>query len=221
MNTIPPSSTPTLQDLILQKQKEKGLSTAQLVFSIGYTRNITKGIRRLNCYLSTLEAPSDDFIINLLFTLDINGLDFHRALSASIDLMNKEAGEHAKRTFNPHIIILRDKVITPRFIDEIITRQNTVIIPAELQDLPFTEELQEIFKIYHNFNDKIYYSNTSEVFNFTRAGLRYNRKHNYSMVFSADLRLKRIDITRPRPRIKKGLGNKLVDVLVGPVSDGG
>lgn len=208
----PPSSL-TLKDLIFYKLKEKGISRSQLVQSIGYTRNITKGIRRLNEYLNTLEAPSDEFVINLLNNLGIDGLSFHRALSASIDLMNKEADDHAKRRFKPHVIILRDKTITPRFIDEIITRQNTVLIPDEIQNLSFTDELHEIFKIYDNFNDKIYYSNTTEVYNFTRAGLRYNRKHNYSMVFSADLRLKRIDITRPRPRIKMGLANKLVDVL--------
>jgi hypothetical protein len=215
-----PAPSPTLKDLIFYKLKEKGISRSQLVQSIGYTRNITKGIRRLNDYLNTLEAPSDEFVISLLNTLSIDGLSFHRALSASIDLMSKEADDHAKRRFKPHVIVLRDKTITPRFIDEIITHQNTVIIPDEIQTLPFKEELHEIFKIYNNFNDKIYYSNTSEVFHFSRAGLRYNRKHNYSMVFTPDLRLKRIDITRPRPSIKKGLGNKLVDVLSQTISIG-
>ncbi|MBU1568584.1 MAG: hypothetical protein KJ630_23525 [Proteobacteria bacterium] len=208
-------ASPTLQALIFQKLKEKGISKSQLVSSIGYPRNLNKGIRRLNEYLTTLEAPNDEFVINLLNTLSIDGLSFHRALNASIDLMNKEADEHSKRRFKPHIIVLRDKTITPRFIDEIITRQNTILIPDEIQNLSFTDELHEIFKIYDNFNDKIYYSNTSEVFRFTKTGLRYHRKHNYSMVFSANHHLKRIDITSPRSKFKMGLGNKLVDLLSG------
>lgn len=212
---IPTPPSIPLQDLILQKQKEKGISKSQLVSLIGYPRNITKGIRRLNEYLHTLNAPSDDFVVNLLNTLGINGLDFSRALAASLDLMSKEAIDESKRRFKPHIIILRDRKITPRFIDEMITRQNTILIPDEIQDLPFKEELHEIFKIYNNFNDKIYYSKDSTVYNFSRTGLRYHRKHNHSMVFSADLRLKRIDITSPRSKFKMGLGNKLVDVLSG------
>lgn len=172
MKTIPLSSI-SLQDLILQKQKEKGLSKAQLVQSIGYTRNITKGVRRLNHFMTTLNAPSDDFIINLLNTLDINGLDFSRALNASIDHMNKEAEEHAKSRFVPHVIILRDKNITPRFFDEMITQQHTVIIPEEIQALPFIEEIHELFKIYNNFKDKVSYSKDSTVLHSSRAGLIY------------------------------------------------
>jgi len=54
----------TLESLIKQKIKEKGLTRFDLVLTLGYTKNITKGCRRLNTFIKTLEAPSEDFIIN-------------------------------------------------------------------------------------------------------------------------------------------------------------
>lgn len=212
---IPLSKSPTLQELVHQKQKEKDISTAELVAAIGYPRNINKGIRRLNEYLTTLEAPNDELVINLLSTLDINGLVFYKALLASIDLMNKNAEDRAKSSFRPHIIVLRDKKITPRFIDQIVTKQNTIIIPTEIQELPLIDELNEIFKIYNNFNHQIYYSNTKEIFNFTRTGLRYHRRHNYYLQFNSNLKLIRIGPVVPQAKVKMGLANRMVDLLSG------
>ncbi len=212
---IPPSKPPTLQELVKNKKRELGITTAQLVASIGYPRNINKGIRRLNDFLATLDAPNDEFVVNLINALAIDALSFHRALMASIDLMKKDAEDREKLKFRPHIIVLRDKKIQPILIDQILTKQNTIIIPAEIQELPLIDELNEIFKIYNNFNNRIYYSNTKEVHNFTRVGLRYHRKHNYFLQFNSNLKLIRVASIGPQAKFKMGLANRMVDLLSG------
>ena len=92
----------TLQKLLTTKIKERGLSRSELVRLLGYT-NVSKGLRRLDGYLTALHAPSDEFVVRLLSTLEINGLEFHKALTASINKINFDAYRRAKEHLRPHI----------------------------------------------------------------------------------------------------------------------
>ncbi len=94
------TATSTIPKLITQRIKEKGLSRSQLVSAIGYT-NISKGTRRLNHFLNTLEAPYEQFITKLLSILEIDALSFNKAVNASLDQFSVDA----KRIFKPGKII--------------------------------------------------------------------------------------------------------------------
>ena len=54
----PSVTSPTLQQVVNDRMRSKGLSRHQLTQQIGYT-NVSKGLRRLDAYLKTLTAPSD------------------------------------------------------------------------------------------------------------------------------------------------------------------
>jgi hypothetical protein len=98
-----PTVIPSLQKLITQRTKERGLNRSQLVQSIGYT-NISKGIRRSDTYLRTLKAPSEEFVVKLLTVLEITGLQFLQALNVTQGAI--EADEEAQEMFKPHLEIL-------------------------------------------------------------------------------------------------------------------
>jgi hypothetical protein len=112
------TATSTIPKLITQRIKEKGLSRSQLVSAIGYT-NISKGTRRLNHFLNTLEAPSEQFITKLLSTLEIDALSFNKAINASLDKFNAES----LRTFKPYIEIILGIMIRPAFAYQAVKNQ--------------------------------------------------------------------------------------------------
>ena len=103
------NSIHTLQKLVIARMKEKGLSRSRLIQSIGL-KNVSKGLRRLDHYLQTLESPSDElFIVKLLSVLDINGPDFCKSIVAT---QNKMSGD-AMRIFKPYLHILLGINIRP------------------------------------------------------------------------------------------------------------
>jgi hypothetical protein len=115
--------TQTLKSLIKQKIIEKGLSRSELVSVIGYT-NISKGCKRLDTFLKTLEAPSGDFIVNITSVLGIDAVAFYRALTASLDQFSADA----KKNFDPYIEILLNIQIRPHFAYQAV--KNMCSIPV-------------------------------------------------------------------------------------------
>ena len=124
-NSIP---TPTLQTLIKRKIHLKNLSLSDLLSAIGYT-NISKGTRRLNIFLNTLEAPSEEFINNLLTILEIDALSFYKSLTASLQKFNNQA----KTDFKPYIQIILDIEIRPRFAALMVKNKCSTPVPSKLQ----------------------------------------------------------------------------------------
>ncbi len=82
-------NSPTLQELITSRLKEKNLSRSQVVQQIGYS-NVSKGIRKFDTYLKTLSPPSDEFVSQLLSVLGVDGLTFHNACIASYKKMSTD-----------------------------------------------------------------------------------------------------------------------------------
>jgi hypothetical protein len=109
------TATSTIPKLITQRIKEKGLSRSQLVSVIGYS-NISKGTRRLNHFLNTLEAPSEQFTTKLLSVLDIDALSFNKAINASLDQFSADS----LRTFKPYIEILLGIQVRPAFAYQMV-----------------------------------------------------------------------------------------------------
>ena len=118
--------TPTLQSLIKQKIKEKGLSRSQLVSAIGYS-NVSKGCQRLDTFLKTLEAPSEEFIVNIASVLEIDPVTFYRSVVASLDQFSTDS----KRT-KPYVEILLGIQVRPLFAYQAV--KSMCFIPVYLQN---------------------------------------------------------------------------------------
>ena len=211
MKRISPAS-PSLQDLILLKMREKGLSKYDLARSIGYPRNTTKGIRRLNEYLGTLQAPSEEFIINLLSALEIDGWNFYKAVSASSATMNAKADSQAKNAFKPHIQVLVNDNPSPAFAAQILYSQRKVEVPEELQALPFHKEIEAVLAIHKNHVHSLASENISR--RKLIYGFKYHRKHNYYIEFDIDFNLKEVQFLTAIQGGKKEFGGKFVDLLL-------
>ena len=67
--------TTSLQQIILKKAQDKDWSRKKLVEELGYS-NVSKGLRRLDVFLETLTAPSDNFVRRLTEVLEIDVITF-------------------------------------------------------------------------------------------------------------------------------------------------
>lgn len=177
--------SPTLRQLITSKLKEQDLSRSEVVQKIGYS-NVSKGFNRLDHYLKTLSPPSDEFVSNLLSVLDIDGLAFHNAFIASRDNIAVGADTKAKQSFRPNIEVQLDFQPRAWFAAQIIHRQCTRLVPADIQNLPFRKELDTVNSIY-----KKHAENTACLADIQNhiVGFKYHRTFDSAMVFDRDLTL--------------------------------
>jgi hypothetical protein len=198
--------TPTLQSLINQKIKRKDLSRPELVSAIGYTNTI-KGIRRLNIFLTTLEAPSEQFTIKLLSVLEIDALSFNKAINASLDQFSSDA----KKNFKPYIEILLGIQVRPSFAYQMVRNQCSISVPVKVQSQPLSDEIEAINDIY-----KDHVANAlSDNINKHIIGLNYHREYNYYLKFDRDFTLEEAVFVQPLPSRKVPFGNRVVDLLQG------
>lgn len=203
---ISSTATSTLQTLITKRIREHGLSRPELVAAIGYS-NISKGCKRLDTFAKTLEAPSDEFIINILCVLEIDPVTFCRALAASQDQFS---GEN-ERTFKPYVEILLGIQIRPFFAFQMIRRKCSMLVPIELQSQPLIHEIRRVVAMCENHVDTVLDDNISKHV----IGAKYFRKHNYYMKFDGDFALEETVFIQAMPMKKMLFGNRVVDMLLG------
>ena len=138
---------PTIQQLINRKIREHCFSRNQLITALGY-QNISKGLRRYDNFLLTLNAP-EEFIQNLIEVLGIDALSFHKSMTISLDIMAKRKESEKKERFRPNIEILLDFTPRPLFVYQYVKQSTRAKVPAELQQLPIKEELAAVFTLYN------------------------------------------------------------------------
>ena len=197
----------TLQKLLTTKIKERGLSRSELVRLLGYT-NVSKGLRRLDGYLTALHAPSDEFVVRLLCVLDINALEFSKAVSCTLDKMSADA----EKLFRPYIRILLGIQIRPSFAWQIVQNQCCLSVPQDLQDKPYREEMDAIFSLYKDHVEKVLNGRLKN----NVIGFEYHRKHDHYIRFNADLVLEEtVFVQQPIPSGKQPLANRMGNLLTG------
>ncbi len=206
----------TLQQLVNQKIRKKGLSRLQLVSALGYT-NISKGCRRLDTYLTSLHPPSEEFLINFLAVLDINVLEFNKAVFCTESKANRAADRDAKERFHPHMILLVKMDISPLFVRGILyNKYCTQRFPEHIQTLPFNEEIEFVVSAYRerydNFISNIGQRMASQCVD---RGFRYYRHYDSYLDFNADGALVSIRAVEPAPEVKQPLGNRVINMLSG------
>lgn len=201
-----PTAIPTLQNLIKEKIKEKDLSRSDLVRAIGYS-NISKGCRRLDSLLNTLEIPSSNFINNLLEVLYITHTDFYNSLYASLDEFNFDAA----RNFKPHIEIILDIQIRPFFAYLAVKNMCSIPVHSEHQNQSLQGEIETIKTICNEHIDIVLNENLYRHI----VGFKYFREHNYYLKFSTDFILEDTVFVQNMPAGKVPFGNRVIDMLVG------
>jgi len=197
---------PTIEQLVKQRTHQKSLSLPQLVSELGYT-NISKGCRRLNEYLTSLHPPSDQFVVNLLCVLDINALEFSKAVSCTLDKMCADA----ETLFRPYIRILLGIQIRPAIAWQIVHNQCCLSVPQDLQDKPYREELDAIFFLY---KDHVETELNGRLKN-NIIGFEYHRKHDHYIRLNADLVLEETVFVPPILSGKQPLANRMGNLLMG------
>ena len=196
---------PTVQQLVKQKTHQKGLSFPLLVSELGYT-NISKGCRRLNEYLTSLYPPSEEFVVNLLSVLDINGLEFSKAVTCTLDKIS--AG--AEKLFRPYIRILLGIQIRPAIAWQIVHNRCCLSVPQDLQDKPYREEMDAIFSLYQDHVETVLNGRLKN----NVIGFEYHRKYGHYMKFNAGLVLEETVFVQPIPSEKQPLANRMGNLLV-------
>ena len=213
------SPAPTLHELITSRIKQHNLSRSEFIKAVGYTKNISKGLRRFDSFLHTLEYPNDDFLRSILRVLEIDGLSFYQSFMVSKNVKERETDDIAKNAFKPHIEVLVNDSPSPWFAAQLFYYERRVAVPLEALSLPIIEELNAVISFYKQHVQAI----TSEN-NIARKqmiqGFRYHRQYNYSMEFDTDCILKSIEASQTTRPQRKALGNKMVDMMVGGENGG-
>ena len=208
----------TLPSLIKRRIKAKGLSRHDLVSTLGY-KNISKGCRKLDNYLTSLHAPSDEFIVNLLSILGINGLEFHNAINGSVNNGNINADRRAKEHFTPYIRLLARITITPFFVRQILYNEHCIQkLPENIQKLPLGEEVSYVISVYRAKLKNLLKNVSSKHIYPEESGFEYYRHYNSYMEFDANGTLVELTAVPPIPDVKKPLGNQIVNMLSGGLS---
>jgi len=198
--------TITIQNLLNHKIREQGLSRSALIHRMGYT-NITKALRRFDQFAKTLEFPSEDFVIRLLSALNINGVEFHKAVLATL----RRFDEDAKKEFTPFIEIQLEGSITPSFAWAAIHSLWVYPVPVKHLQEPFETEIKGVVNIYQNRMKEVFQDKESLM---NRVyGFHYHRTHNTILKFNLDLVCEEINHVQPVPRGKLPLANRLMGHL--------
>lgn len=212
MKRTPTTTPPTIQELISSRIKQQNLSRSEFIQAVGYTKNISKGLRRFDSFLHTLEYPNDDFLRSILRVLEIEGLSFYNSLMVSKNIMVREADDIAKTAFNPHIQVLVNDDPSPWFAAQLFYQERRVAVPLEVLSLPIIEELGAVISIYQHHVETLTHESVAR--KKMIIGFKYHRQHNYSMEFDTDCILKSIEASQTTRPQKKKLGNLVIDRLI-------
>ena len=207
---------PTLQQLINQKIREKGLTRHQLVSTLGYT-NISKGCRRLDHYLASLHPPSEEFLVNLLSILEINFLEFNKAVLFT----HTQAQNNVKERFVPYLKLLIDFDIRPLIArQEFFKKYRNPLLPVHIQKhiqaLPFNEEIKLVIATYQE-QYKLYLSKLNQHFadRCVGSGFRYYRHYDNYLEFNADAVLVSIVAVEHVSDTEQPIDNRVINMLTG------
>jgi hypothetical protein len=204
MNEKPTYENVTLQKLLPVKIKELGLSRSALVRRMGYS-NVSKGLRRLDHYVQTLEPPSEEFADRLCAALLLTPREFDSVLECTY----KQLCAEAEKAFRPYLEVLLSIQIRPAFAWQLIHNLCCQAVPAELQEKSYQEEIDAVKALYQ----KRVADALSESLQKRVAGFVYHRKYNRSLQFNAELEFVKTIVVQPVARGKIPLGNRLANLL--------
>ncbi len=194
----------TLHNLLTTKIKEPDLSRSRLVLRMGYT-NVSKALRRLDHFVQTLEAPSEEFIVRLRSALRVDNQEFAQAVAATL----RKIYADAEKAFQPFLQVLPGAQIRPGFAGAMIYNLCCLPVPEELLDLPYKEEIDSVIALYQGHVEAVLSGNLKKHV----IGFEYHREYNRLLRFNAELELEETVAVQPVAKGKILLGNRLANLL--------
>ncbi len=201
------SALPTLQQFVENSIKSKGWTRRQLVQLMGYS-NIAKGLRRLDRFSQTLEAPDSRFVSKLQIALETDPTSLEKAMSVTKDAIE----DNAKKTFTPHLVICVDFHPQPWFAAQFVQAECTIKVSPDIRHLSFLEEMEMIISLYKERSEKLSFKERI-------IGFRYQRSYDSCLMFDKKQVCTEILLCNAQQPAKY-FGNKVLDILIKNQSDG-
>jgi len=169
------------------------LTKNQLVKELGYSKNPTKGIRRLNHFIETGECKNKEFVEKLMRFLRILPTVLKNATDSVKQKLFEERKRLERENFKSHIEVKFDIVPRPLFILGLCPKLWKIKIPSDIRGLGYEEELEEVVRIYKNhwkeYNGHFFGRPTCAKF----LGFRYFQTYEKSILFDNDGKIIQID----------------------------
>lgn len=173
-----------LQTLISETAKSRNLSRTDIVRLMGY-KNTTKGLRKLDHFLATLEGHS-------IFTErlpDILGIRID-AYDRAIKEVWEEQETKKAAAFRPYIWIFLNPLPSPLFVLSFMIERVRLDVPAGITEHSFDEEMAIVTGLYKSHCQK--YDGHLQPDYCAFNGFTYNRRYGEAFVFDSECRLKSV-----------------------------
>jgi hypothetical protein len=135
-----------LQKLINRYLSENDISRANFAKQLGYT-NVSKGLKRLDQYLITLQSPNSEFAALILNNTDISENEFELACSEVLEKINTELSKEFVPMIRVIPIYYPNPLIGLKFLN--------IKVPKNILDLSFDQEIKVICDLYLDFRPKV------------------------------------------------------------------
>jgi len=162
-----------LQALINRYLSDNGISRSEFSKKLGYT-NVSKGLKRLDNFLITLQSPNPELPVLILKHSDISEKDLQDAIQAVLEKIN----DKLRKEFVPMVRII--PIYYPSLL--ISLKHLNIKVPKNILDLPYDEEIKVICDLYLNFRSKVEFD-MPENWASGAKGFRYFRKFGEVLVF--------------------------------------
>lgn len=168
-----------LQKLINRYLSDNGISRSDFAKQLGYT-NVSKGLKRLDEFLVTLQSPNPDLPALILKHSDISKREFNLAYTAVAESINVELS----KDFVPMIRVIPIYYPHPLWG----MKHLNIKVPSNVLLLPYGEEIKVICDLYLNFRADVKFD-VPENWASGAKGFRYHRKFDKTLVFDKSCKL--------------------------------
>ncbi len=165
-----------LQKLINRYLSDNNISRANFAKQLGYT-NVSKGLKRLDEFLITLQSPNPGFPALILKHSDISESDFQDAIQAVLEKIN----DKLRKEFVPMVRVI--PIYYPSLLISLM--HLNIKVPDNILDLSYDEEIKVICNLYLDFREKVEFD-VPENWGSGAKGFRYYRQFNETLVFDRD-----------------------------------
>ena len=165
-----------LQRVVQDEMNALGLKRSELIQRMGY-KNISKGLRRLDALLDTLEG-SERFLPLLQFALSIPD----EKLQAAVSELQEQLMAAERAVFKPIIQVIPTRRPSPVFVAALVPKLLNIAVPEDLSSLSVEEEMSIVCDLYRKHREE--YQGWAK-----GKGIVYHRSYDESFEFDQDCRL--------------------------------
>ena len=168
-----------LQSLISNYLKKHDISRSEFAKQLGYS-NTSKGLKRLDEFLITLQSPNSEIAALILKNTDIPESEFDLAYSAVREKIN----DKLRKEFSPGLQVI--PIYYPSLLLSLMHLELT--LPENISDLSYDDEIKAICDLYLEFRAKVKFD-TPKNWASGAKGFRYYREFDETLVFDKNCKL--------------------------------